>query len=215
MSSCPIKDLPAKLLAQICSYLTPDSVCQLEETCSQLKTNMNQTMIWKKQVESFPVAGIPFGDSSEATFRSQRVDYFNKKLLDFFVEKSERSGWDNPYRVAIRTKFTIDKMLADVKSFVVNELDAMLTDLKEANENVDQDDYYHHHLKTWRCSVLEESDQQWNFECSDYIGKWMVHGDVIISNKKVNIREFQSENHIGVEYFILHVDLMSDSDDED
>eukprot|EP00092_Neocalanus_flemingeri_P007109 GFUD01007680.1.p1 GENE.GFUD01007680.1~~GFUD01007680.1.p1 ORF type:complete len:218 (-),score=38.69 GFUD01007680.1:40-693(-) len=217
MSSCPIGDLPAELIARICCYLTPDSVCQLEESCSQLKTKMNQTTIWKKQVESFPVAGMPFGDSSEATFRRQgvRVDYFNERLLEFIVEKSELSGWDNPYRVAIRTKFTIDKMLGDVKSFEANELDAMLTDLKEANENLDIDEFYHHQLKTWRCSVLEESDQQWNFECSDYIGKWMVHGDVIISNKKVNIREFQSENHIGVEYFILHVDLMSDSDDED
>eukprot|EP00092_Neocalanus_flemingeri_P045219 GFUD01050441.1.p1 GENE.GFUD01050441.1~~GFUD01050441.1.p1 ORF type:complete len:232 (+),score=42.96 GFUD01050441.1:40-735(+) len=213
MSSCPIADLPAELIARICSYLTPDAVCQLEKSCIQLKTKMNQTTIWKKQVESFPVVGMPFGDSSEATFRRQgvREDYFNKRLLEFIVEKSELSGWDNPYRVAIRTKFTIDKMLADVKSFVANELDAILTDLKEANENVDQDDYYHHHLKTWRCSVLEESDQHWNFKCSDYIGKWM---DVTTWGYDI-IREFESENHIVLEYFILHVNLMSDSDTED
>eukprot|EP00092_Neocalanus_flemingeri_P024348 GFUD01026404.1.p1 GENE.GFUD01026404.1~~GFUD01026404.1.p1 ORF type:complete len:233 (+),score=38.87 GFUD01026404.1:45-743(+) len=220
MSSCQITDLPDGLLAHICSYLTPDSVCQLEKSCSQLKTKMNQIIIWKKQVESFPVAGIPFGDSSEATFRKcgLRVDYFNKRLLDFIVKKSERSGRDNPFRVAIRTKFTIDKMLGDMKSFVANELDAMLTDLKEANENVDQDDYYHHHLKTWRCSVLEESDQHWNFKCSNYIGKWLdgtTWGYAIISSRKVDIREFESENHIVLEYFILHVNLMSDSDTED
>eukprot|EP00092_Neocalanus_flemingeri_P024347 GFUD01026403.1.p1 GENE.GFUD01026403.1~~GFUD01026403.1.p1 ORF type:complete len:230 (+),score=41.91 GFUD01026403.1:45-734(+) len=211
MSSCQITDLPDELLPHICSYLTPDSVCQLEKSCSQLKTKMNQIIIWKKQVESFPVAGIPFGDSSEATFRKcgLRADYFNKRLLDFIVKKSERSGRDNPFRVAIVTKFTIDKMLGDMKSFVASELDGMLTDLKEANENVDIDEFYHHHLKTWHCSVLEQSDQQWNFECSDYVGKWMVHGDGIIPNRKVDSREFHSENDI------LDVNLMSDSENDD
>ena len=66
--NCPILLLSTEQLENLCSYLTPDSICQLEQTCSQLQERMDQETIWRKKVNSFPVQGIPFGDSSEATF---------------------------------------------------------------------------------------------------------------------------------------------------
>jgi len=75
---CPILLLSKDMLENLCSYLTPNSVCQLEQTCSQLQEGMDEESIWKKQVKSFPVQGIPFGDSSEATFSKLRFINFKK-----------------------------------------------------------------------------------------------------------------------------------------
>jgi len=175
--------LPPEQIHELCRYLTPDSVCQLEDTCSQIKTLMDQSDIWKRQVESFPVAGIPFGDSSDATFRKGcgRWDYFNNRLLKHFLDEwvVGKLNLVNPYRTALRVKFTIDRMLIEVKDFVENDLEEAYAELKKiAYENPETDWNHRYPLKTFQIKIDLPQSDKWNFECSDYILKWIVHGEL-------------------------------------
>jgi len=211
-NTCTILDLPAEQLENLCSYLTPDSVCQLEQTCSQLQERMDQERIWKKQVESFPVPGIPFGDSSEATFSKlrKRWDYFNQSLLNFFTEELEPE-WDNPNRVALRVKFTLDKLLGNFKHFVENNLDDALSKRKEdATQNPDTDMKFKYPLKTFQVEMDLDEPHKWNFECFCYLRNWMVHGRIFPDDTKAHWMLSNKKNVFKIETYVYHQDLVMD-----
>jgi len=208
-------------LETLCSYLSPDSVCQLEQTCSQLQERMDQETIWKNQVDSFPVSGVPFGDSTEATFRKlrRRFDYFNQKLFNSLTVEPEWLGWHNPFRVALRIKITLDKLLLDVKHFTENDFHKALDKLKEeANMNSDTDWNYKHILKKWQVKVDLDEPDKWDSECRDYLQNWMVHGQILPPNKNIDWQVYNNGNVFIIESGVYHDNLIiddSESDEED
>lgn len=228
-SDCLILLLPAEVVAKICRYLRPNDVCQLDETCVRIQDRMNQDSIWKRQVESFPVAGIPFGDSTKPTWRKcrHREDYFNKRFLHLLTEWPIEGGWPdfhewgdgaNAYRIALKTKFTLDKMLGEVKDYFANEFKEDVNRWKEeANRNPDMAQH-RYTLKAFQVQVdpVIHKEDTLNM-CEWYVKKWMYFGK-LFSDRRIDFKPnggmvSRSGNLFKIEPIILYANLIEIEND--
>ena len=165
----------------------------------------------------------------------KREDYFNQSLFDFFLElfvdlseeNPEWFSWHNPYRIALRVKFTLDKLLGEVKYFMENNVVEALGVLKEeANMNPERDWNHKYPLKTWQVKVDLDHPKEWYHECLDYLNNWVVHGRIIPRRKGIATQLSREGNVFKIESYLCQRDLEkeesesesendSDSDDED